>query len=125
MTTQDVRDQVRQRYAKAALAVSTNSTANALALVDADQCCTPSSTHASCCGGGEVDAAFGSSLYSADEQGELPPEAIAASLGCGNPMAVADLRSGEKVLDLGSVEASMSCCRLAGWVTPGLPTAST
>ena len=59
--------------------------------------------NASCCGGGaEVDAAFGASLYSGDEHSELPAEAIAASLGCGNPTAVADLRLGEKVLDLGS-----------------------
>lgn len=41
-------------------------------------------------------------MYSADEQGELPAAAVAASLGCGNPMAVADLRPGEWVLDLGS-----------------------
>ncbi len=81
MTTTDdeVREQVRQRYAAAAGAVTT------------------------CCGGaGEVEAAFGSALYSADEQGELPAEAVAASLGCGNPTAVADLRAGERVLDLGS-----------------------
>ena len=45
---------------------------------------------------------FGSGLYAADEQGELPPEALLASLGCGNPVAVADLRPGETVLDLGS-----------------------
>ena len=105
MTEHDIREQVRQRYAMAASAVTASPAANALALVDADQCCAPSATeaNASCCGGGiEVDAAFGSSLYSADEQGELPAEAIAASLGCGNPMVVADLRAGEKVLDLGS-----------------------
>jgi len=53
-------------------------------------------------GGGAVDAAFGSSLYSAGEQGELPAEAVAASLGCGNPLVVAELRAGERVLDLGS-----------------------
>ena len=106
MTTEDVREQVRQRYARAAVAVSTSPTANALALVDADQWRVPAASpdaNGSCCGGGsEVDAAFGSSLYSPDEHGQLPAEAIAASLGCGNPMAVADLRVGEKVLDLGS-----------------------
>ena len=53
-------------------------------------------------GGGEVDAAFGAGLYSAGEQGELPVEAVMASLGCGNPIAVADLHPGERVLDLGS-----------------------
>jgi arsenite methyltransferase len=106
MTDSDVREQVRQRYAAAATAVSAGA-GNALTIVDADQCCAPAPSvaeaNASCCGGGsEVDPAFGSSLYSAGEQGELPAEAIAASLGCGNPMAVAELRAGEKVLDLGS-----------------------
>ncbi|HEV7656583.1 MAG TPA: arsenite methyltransferase [Mycobacteriales bacterium] len=41
-------------------------------------------------------------LYSETEQGELPAEAVNASLGCGNPVAVADLQQGERVLDLGS-----------------------
>jgi arsenite methyltransferase len=105
MSEQDVREQVRQRYAAAALAVSADPAVKPLALVDADGCCGPSAVDstASCCGGGgEVDVAFGSGLYSAAEQGELPADAIAASLGCGNPTAVADLRSGERVLDLGS-----------------------
>ena len=102
--SEDVREQVRQRYARAARAV-TSSGAEALAVVDADQCCATSSgdENVSCCGStGEVDAAFGSSLYAADEQGELPAEAVIASLGCGNPTAVAELRAGETVLDLGS-----------------------
>jgi arsenite methyltransferase len=105
MGDSDVRGQVRRRYAAAAIAVSAGAN-SALTIVDADQCCAPASVtgaNASCCGGGtEVDPAFGSSLYSAAEQGELPAEAIAASLGCGNPMAVADLKAGERVLDLGS-----------------------
>ncbi len=46
--------------------------------------------------------AEGPSFYSADEQSELPQEAVLASLGCGNPLAVADLHEGERVLDLGS-----------------------
>lgn len=105
---EDVREQVRARYAAAAVAV-TGSGRSALELVDADPCRTPAAAgapaaNASCCGGGggEVDAAFGSALYSAGEQDELPAEAVAASLGCGNPMMVADLRPGERVLDLGS-----------------------
>src|SRR5699024_2821481 len=70
-------------------------------------CCAPAQgvvdANASCCGGGsEVDAAFGSGLYNAGEQGEIPAEAVLASLGCGNPVAVAELREGERVLDLGS-----------------------
>jgi len=102
--TDQVREQVRQRYAAAATAVAATGR-DALAVVDAAQCCTPATTDAadSCCTSDtSVDAAFGSALYSADEQSELPAEAVAASLGCGNPMAVADLRAGEKVLDLGS-----------------------
>lgn len=105
MMDQDVREQVRERYAAAAVAVS-SAGRNPLALIEADQCCTPSdvaSENASCCGGGgEVDAAFGSTLYSAGEQDELPADAVLASLGCGNPVAVADLHEGERVLDLGS-----------------------
>jgi arsenite methyltransferase len=83
----EVREQVRKRYAEAALAVIKGTTAGC----GEDSCCTP---------GAEVS--FGSSLYSADEQGELPEEAVLASLGCGNPLAVADLHEGERVLDLGS-----------------------
>ncbi len=104
MADADVQEQVRARYAAAATAVSATGR-DALAVVDADQCCTPTTAEANalCCGGGdEVDAAFGSSLYSAGEQGELAAEAVAASLGCGNPLAVAELRAGERVLDLGS-----------------------
>ncbi len=89
MIENELRDQVRARYAAAATAVT------AAPRSPAD--------NVSCCGGtGELDDAFGSALYSADEQGELPADAVAASLGCGNPMMVADLRAGEVVLDLGS-----------------------
>ena len=90
----DVREQVRSRYAQAAEAVTTVSGQAAVAVVEANGPC--------CGGGGEVDAAFGSSLYSSGEQDELPAEAVAASLGCGNPMTVAGLAPGERVLDLGS-----------------------
>jgi arsenite methyltransferase len=101
-TNNEVLEQVRTRYAAAATAVARGDR-NALAVVDADQSCCGPAENASCCGGsGEVDDAFGAGLYSADEQGELPAEAIAASLGCGNPMVVAELHEGEKVLDLGS-----------------------
>lgn len=85
MSESDLRDHVRQRYAAAATAVTTG-------------------CGESCCGGppGAVDAAFGSSLYGADERNEVPDDAVLASLGCGNPTAVADLHDGETVLDLGS-----------------------
>lgn len=64
---------------------------------------------ASCCGGSSSaccsdpsDGAFGSALYSADELALVPEEAAAVSYGCGNPSALASLRPGEVVLDLGS-----------------------
>ena len=50
----------------------------------------------------EVDDTFGSARYTARDRDSLPVAAVAASLGCGNPTAVAGLREGEKVLDLGS-----------------------
>jgi arsenite methyltransferase len=91
----DVREQVRERYARAANAVTQNHE-NALTVVD-EPCCS-----AAICGTDKAGVAFGSGLYSSDEHGELPTEAIAASLGCGNPIALAQLRTGDKVLDLGS-----------------------
>ncbi len=104
MAEQDLREQVRSRYAAAAKAVSAGG-GDALALVDAGGCCSTSAAtdSSSCCGSSdEVDDAFGASLYSVKEQGELPAQAVAASLGCGNPFVVAELRAGERVLDLGS-----------------------
>ncbi len=104
MADLDVREQVRQRYAEAAAAVSSTGS-NPLAVVEADQCCVSdvATANASCCGGGgELDAAFGAGLYRAGEQDDLPAQAVLASLGCGNPVAVANLREGERVLDLGS-----------------------
>ncbi|OLF18221.1 arsenite methyltransferase [Actinophytocola xanthii] len=81
--TEDLRETVRARYAAAATAVSAGG-----------GCCGPQAV--------EVDERFGAARYPADERVELPVEAVAASLGCGNPTAVADLRPGEVVLDLGS-----------------------
>jgi len=62
----------------------------------AASCCGPS-----CCGGGEKDA-ISANLYSDAEAAEVPANAITASLGCGNPTALAELRPGDAVLDLGS-----------------------
>ena len=80
----DLRETVRERYAAAAVQVTQGGSA----------CCGPQAV--------EVDDNFGSTLYEADERTALPAEAVAASLGCGNPAAVADLHEGERVLDLGS-----------------------
>jgi len=86
----DVREEVRSRYAEAATAV-TKQNQDAAAF---ESCC-----DSSCCGG---DAVFGSGLYEGTTADVVPDAALLASLGCGNPTAVADLREGEVVLDLGS-----------------------
>ncbi|MGC7100685.1 arsenite methyltransferase [Amycolatopsis lurida] len=82
----DLRETVRERYAAAARTVTTGGTAN--------DCCGPAAI--------EIDDNFGATLYTPTERDELPAQAVAASLGCGNPTAVADLKEGERVLDLGS-----------------------
>ena len=83
----DVREVVRERYAAAAVAAGGKA--------------------ASCCGDAAVitdeqRAAFGSGLYGDEDRDALPDAAKLASLGCGNPTAVAELHEGETVLDLGS-----------------------
>ena len=78
MTTETIHETVRQHYADAAVRASQGS---------------------SCCSDPET---IGANLYSALERDELPDAAVLASLGCGNPTAVADLHPGERVLDLGS-----------------------
>jgi arsenite methyltransferase len=89
-TADDLREEVRRRYAESARAVTEGS----------DGCGCGSG---SCCADGESDAGkFGEALYDAEQRGELPEAATLASLGCGNPTAVAELREGEAVLDLGS-----------------------
>ena len=98
-TQAGLREEVRERYAHAARVV--------LGQVESTPggCC-GSSAATSCCGTGSaaLDSAdcFGASLYGEGETAELPEEAVLASLGCGNPVAVADLHEGERVLDLGS-----------------------
>lgn len=83
-TSDDLREQVRIRYAAAASATD------------------PST--ASCCGdeSGCGTEGFGASLYDDEDRSQLPDAARLASLGCGNPTAVAELAPGETVLDLGS-----------------------
>ena len=77
--TQQLHDVVRKRYAESARQVLVNETE-------------------ACCG----EAGIGPELYSALERAELPDAAVMSSLGCGNPLAVAELHQGERVLDLGS-----------------------
>src|SRR4029079_14386083 len=88
----ELRDEVRRRYAESARAVTAGS-----AGCGSGSCCTDDSS-ASAVG----SAKFGEVLYDVEQRGELPDAAVLASLGCGNPTAVADLREGETVLDLGS-----------------------
>ena len=91
MSADQLREEVRLKYAEAAVAAGTGGCG-----------CT---SDGGCCGNvtcdGE-DGSFGEALYDAEQHGELPEAAVLASLGCGNPTAVADLREGETVLDLGS-----------------------
>ena len=89
-TSDELREQVCRRYAETARALS-------------------ESAQGSVCGGGECCAEVGSdgasfveAFYAAEQRGKLPDAAVLASLGCGNPTAVADLHEGEVVLDLGS-----------------------
>jgi arsenite methyltransferase len=86
-----LREQVRRRYADAAVAAEQGGCGCA----DSGGCC----GNVSCDG---EDGAFGERLYSIEQRGQLPDAAALASLGCGNPTAVADLREGDVVLDLGS-----------------------
>jgi arsenite methyltransferase len=81
----EVKEIVKEKYGQAALRVSTggSSCCGASAAVD---CCDP----------------ITSELYDASQTAELPPDAVKASLGCGNPTALAELKPGETVLDLGS-----------------------
>ena len=86
-TTDELRAQVERRYAEAASEVAAGSGGGC--------------GGGSCCGAAE-STDFGEELYSGDQRSELPESAVRASLGCGNPTAVADLRPGDVVLDLGS-----------------------
>jgi SAM-dependent methyltransferase len=85
MADEKIKEIVKEKYGKAALRVTSGGS--------------------SCCGGassrGTADP-ITSNLYASGETAELPAEAVAASLGCGNPTALAELRPGETVLDLGS-----------------------
>lgn len=88
---EQVVDEVRRHYADAAKAVLDRGQA---------ACCGP--VGATCCGPQALDAESGAAYYGSDDAGQVPEAALLASLGCGNPLVVADLRPGERVLDLGS-----------------------
>ena len=82
----ELKEQVREKYGQAALRVKTGGSSCCGASAALDGCCDP----------------ITSNLYDAAQTGELPQEAVLASLGCGNPTALAQLNPGETVLDLGS-----------------------
>src|SRR2546421_12605983 len=86
MADQDIKAVVRDKYGKAALRVTSG---------EGGACCGSASSR------GEADP-ITANIYGCAETAELPAEAVAASLGCGNPTALAQLRAGETVLDLGS-----------------------
>lgn len=86
MSAEDIKEVVKEKYGKAALQART----------ERSSCCGTSAALESCCD------PITANLYSAQESGEVPEAAIRASLGCGNPTALAQLNPGETVLDLGS-----------------------
>jgi len=108
----DLREEVRAKYAERARAVLEPGLATADGCCDGtDSCCDPAGTTGPAGTAGTAGPAgtaaeprncFGGPLYGQGETDGLPDEAVLASLGCGNPIAVADLREGERVLDLGS-----------------------
>jgi arsenite methyltransferase len=86
MSSSEIKDVVKEKYAQAALRVKSGGSS----------CCGASPGKASCCD------PITSNLYDASQSGQIPEEAMLASLGCGNPTALAELKPGEVVLDLGS-----------------------
>ena len=88
-TTQEIKQAVRDRYARAAEQAAA-----------AGACCGPAAAESDCCSADP--AGFGISAYTDLRPGEVPDASRLASLGCGNPTAIAGLRPGERVLDLGS-----------------------
>jgi len=89
---EELREEVRRRYAESARAVTEGAGG-----CGGGACCSDDSAASAV-----TSEKFGEVLYDAGQRGELPEAATLASLGCGNPTAVAELREGEVVLDLGS-----------------------
>ncbi len=96
-----IMERVRERYARAAQSVQAGR---------GSACCS-----GDCCSDGETDDPVTSNLYDATQTEGLPEDAVLASLGCGNPTALIDLRAGQTVLDLGSgggIDVLLSARRL-------------
>jgi SAM-dependent methyltransferase len=89
-----LQDAVKEKYGAAALRVTGG---------DAGSCCAPATGSSACCGATTASwDPITANLYDEGETAGIPGEALLASLGCGNPTALAQLRPGERVLDLGS-----------------------
>src|SRR5678810_777974 len=90
-----LKDVVREKYGEAAKRAIRG---------EKSSCCGGSADSSGCCGTSESSCGdpITSNLYNEAEKGSLPENAVRASLGCGNPTALAELRPGETVLDLGS-----------------------
>jgi hypothetical protein len=97
MSDEGIKDLVKQKYGQAALRVTAIGTTS---------CCGDASSRSDC-------DPVTSNLYAQDQTAELPEKAVAASLGCGNPTALAELTAGETVLDLEA--ESTCCCRRSAW----------
>jgi SAM-dependent methyltransferase len=93
VTDRDLREHVRARYSDAALRMADRD-----ATAGCGCGCETADSSQACCG----EPVFGADLYDAEQASGAPAQAVTASLGCGVPTAVADLREGETVLDLGS-----------------------
>ena len=97
--TDDIRETVRKRYADAAKVAATGDFRQARALESESGCC---DSEFYCCSPADETGVFGSALYDEAASENVPSAAVQASLGCGVPTAVAELRDGDVVLDLGS-----------------------
>jgi SAM-dependent methyltransferase len=97
LSDHDLREHVRARYSDAALRM-----ADRAATAGCGCGCQTTDAADTCCTEAPSEAIFGAELYDGQDTGGAPEAAVSASLGCGVPTAVADLREGETVLDLGS-----------------------
>jgi arsenite methyltransferase len=88
-SAEELREQVRAKYAQSARAIASDGAGSGCG-------------SGGCCGDHADGEKFGEALYAAEQREQLPGAAVLASLGCGNPTAVAELHEGEVVLDLGS-----------------------
>lgn len=96
-----IKEHVRERYSEVAQRAQAEGEASCCGPTAAASCC-DTTVSASCCGPTTKDAYAQGIGYSKEEIGDLPDTAVGASAGCGNPTALAGLKEGEVVLDLGS-----------------------